>query len=36
MKDKDKLIWFTEFYTKSQFSKDKSEKYDIIIRCKAR
>ena len=22
MKDKDKLIWFTEFYTKSQFSKD--------------
>lgn len=28
MKDKDKLIWFTEFYTESQFSKDlKDDKY---------
>ena len=29
------ILWVPNI-KKSQFSKDKSEKYDIIIRCKAR
>lgn len=29
------ILWIPNI-KKSQFSKDKSEKYDIIIRCKAR
>jgi tRNA(Ile)-lysidine synthetase-like protein len=32
---KNTVLWVPNL-KKSQFSKDKSEKYDIIIRCKAR